>query len=100
MDSATASSVMFSAASSKYRGMASSESNDHGNALIGHHSWAIRRAAFSVLAQHTVTCAYFGFFLPPFELNVLITGPSSPAVINPSPIRAADSAIWTPPAAT
>ena len=63
-------------------------------------SWVIWRAAFSLLAQHTVNCAYFGFFLPPAELNVLMTGSSSPAVIKPSPIRAANSDIFSPPAAT
>src|SRR5262252_3007306 len=71
--SAIASSVALSAASSKYFGSASSESNDQGSTAVGHHSQAICRASFSVLAQHTVSCAYLGFFLPPAELNALIT---------------------------
>src|SRR5215468_8812048 len=50
--SAIASSLALSAASSKYFGSASSESNDQGSAAGGHHSRAICRASFSVLAQH------------------------------------------------
>jgi len=67
--------------------MASSTISGQGSGAMGHTPSAVRRASFSLFAQHTVTCAYLGFFLPPDELNVLIVFSSAPTVINPSPMR-------------
>ena len=53
----------------------------------------------ALFAQQTVSWEYLGFFFPPAALNFFTTVSSSPAVMSPSPSRAAASAIFSPPAA-
>src|SRR6266850_7806519 len=80
--------------------MASSTVSGQGSGAMGHTLSEVRRASFSLFAQHTVTCEHLGFLPPPEELNFLIAFSSAPTVINPSPMRAANWALRGPAAAT